>query len=235
MGTAGMNPMEMMVDFAESTPMRKTIIVFSAFMALGYGRTLPAMHRYYKWFAESGLEIAQHRGFGQSACKAYGFIPNPPALPVAVFSACGMALVSCLLLSCTTIAPAFFLAGAMVLYWLYMAQLYCEAHVGAHVTVLVPPMLTIAMLAPGLSQPREEVNEAAQQLPLFVLKAVLTTAYCSAGLSKLWASVKHGVFWGNGSTLQYYLFEALFINRSTSDHGVPHFSFGVPSPFSYQF
>lgn len=223
----------MVPEIATLTPMRKTIIIFCLFMAVGFGRTLPAMVRFYKWFVHSGLEICRHRGFGQSACKAYGFIPSPPALGVAAFTACGVSLVGLLLLSCTDIAPVSCLVGALVLYWLYMAQLYCEAHVGAHVTVLFPPMLLMAIAAPGLVQPASEIPAAAQMLPLFVLKAVLTTAYCSAGLSKLWHSVKKGVFWGNGATLQYYLFEAMFINRAKSPQGVPHFSFGVPTPYSY--
>lgn len=217
------------------TPMRKTIIAFCILMALGFARTLPAMHRFYQWFLTCGLEISQFRGFGQSACKAYGFIPNPPPLTMSAFTICGALLVGSLILSCTDVAPKCCLVAALVLYWVYMAQLYCEAHVGAHVTVLFPPMLLIAVFSPGLTASSAEVPVAAQMLPLFVLKAVITSAYCSAGISKLWASIKNGVFWGNGSTLQYYCFEALFINREQSPHGagVPHYSFGVPSPYSY--
>merc|ERR1711988_1170570 len=98
-----------------------------------------------------------------------------------------------LALSCSELAPISCLVGALILYWVYMSQLYCEAHVGAHVTVLVPPMILVAILAPGLTQPASEVPPAAQMLPLFILKAVLTTAYSSAGFSKLWASIKAGV------------------------------------------
>merc|ERR1711907_393558 len=40
---------------------------------------------------------------------------------------------------------------------------------------------------------------------------------------------------GDGSTLQYYVFEAMMINRPTASAqgGLPHWSFGVPSPFSF--
>merc|ERR1711907_453910 len=220
-------------DMHSMTPMRKTIIAFSLLIAFGFARTLPACRRFYQWFSTCGLELSKHRGFGQSACKAYGVVPDPPALSLSGFSACGVALVGALLLSCTDVAPICCLLAALGLYWLYMAQLYCEAHLGAHVTVLIPPMLLVAALAPGLTLNADDVPVAAQQLPLFVLKAVLLTAYCSTGLSKLWASVRSGVFWGNGSTLQYYCFEALFINRRSSDHNLPHFSFGVPSPYSF--
>ena len=92
--------------------------------------------------------------------------------------------------------------------------------------VLYPPMLIVALLAPGgLTALAKDVPVEAQMLPLFVLKvtlmvlselwvtptmrcqAVITSAYCSAGVGKLWASYKAGVFWGNGATLQYYCFE----------------------------
>ena len=45
-------------------------------------------------------------------------------------------------------APA--LGLALVFYHLYFSQLYCEAHVGAHVTVLLPPALILLALSPAL-------------------------------------------------------------------------------------
>ena len=225
-----------MLSLNNATPMRGTITVFSCLIAFAFARTLPAMAKWYRWFEASGLEISKHRGFGQSAGKAFGWIPNPPALSNELFLASGISLVASLLLSCSNLAPAGCLVASLVLYWLYMGQLYCEAHVGSHVTVLIPPMLLVALASPcGLAaEEAGRVPLEAQMLPLFVLKAVLTTAYASAGFSKLWASIREGVFWGNGSTLQYYCLEALFFNRSDASHGgVPHSSFGVPTPYSY--
>ena len=40
-------------------------------------RTLPALVRFYADFSTSGLALADHRGYGQSACKAFGLIPAP--------------------------------------------------------------------------------------------------------------------------------------------------------------
>merc|ERR1719242_2070119 len=78
---------------------------------------------------------------------------------------------------------------------------------------------------------------ATDAVAVFVLKAVLTSAYCSAGLSKLFASFRNGVWWGDGATLQFYIFEAMMLNKKTTSFGagVPHFSFGVPTPFSFHF
>merc|ERR1719414_2290208 len=100
---------------------------------------------------------------------------------------------------------------------------------------MIVPMLFVMAVAPDLTG--ESVSPETSMLPIVILKLILTTAYCSAGVSKLWASVKAGTFWGNGSTLQYYIFEALMINRPSSSDGsgMPHWSFGVPSPFSYDF
>merc|ERR550519_424071 len=101
---------------------------------------------------------------------------------------------------------------------------------------MIFPLLFISAFAPDLSGDSDFSSETSM-LPIVILKLILTTAYCSAGISKLWASIKSGTFWGNGSTSQYYIFEAMMINqRESSDgSGMPHWSFGVPSPFSYDF
>merc|ERR550519_1770666 len=101
---------------------------------------------------------------------------------------------------------------------------------------MIFPLLFISAFAPDLSGDSDFSSETSM-LPIVILKLILTTAYCSAGISKLWASIKAGTFWGNGSTLQYYIFEALMINQPSSSNGsgMPHWSFGVPSPCSYSF
>ena len=216
------------------SPVRRTQILFCVLTALNLLRTLPAQQAFYRWFSGAGLEISRHRGFGQSACRAFGLLPAPPALTELQFGASGLGLAGCLLLSCTDLAPRALLLLGLGLYWLFFGQLYCEAHVGAHVTVLIPPMLIVCACAPDLTG--GPVGSAASMLPLLVLKAVLASAYCAAGLAKLWRSGKTGRFWADGSTLQYYVFEALMLNRPSSPDGrnLPHWSFGVPSPCSWQ-
>jgi len=218
----------------ELSPVRRTQILFCGLIGLNILRTLPDQRQFYRWFSTAGLEISKHRGFGQSACRAFGLIPPPPALSDGQFLACGLALVASLWLSCLSLAPRALLLISLALYWLWFGQLYCEAHVGAHVTVLIPPMLIVCACAPDLTSAVD--SQAAAMLPLLVLKTILCSAYCAAGVAKLWCSVAAGRFWADGATLQYYVFEALMINRPSSPDGahLPNWSFGVPSPFSYQ-
>lgn len=221
------------MELSGLSPIRRTQILFCVLISLNVLRVLRQHMSFYKWFRASELEISRHRGFGQSACRAFGVLPRPPALSDAQFTLSGIALVGSLLLSCFDVAPRASLLLSLVCYWLYFGQLYCEAHVGAHVIVLIPPMLIVSACSSDLTD--AVVSKQTQMLPLLVLKAILTSAYCAAGLSKLWASVKARKFWGNGSTLQYYIFEALMLNRPASPdkQGLPHWSFGVFSPCSY--
>jgi len=214
--------------FVDATPIRRAQILFCFIIAFNVARVFPKQISFYQWFSGCGLEISKHRGFGQTACKAFGFIPNPPPLSNSQFTAVGFLFIASLLASCSNFAPRIFLALSLVLYWVYFSQLYCEAHTGAHVIVMIPPLLFIAMCSPDLSG--ASMSQEASMLPILILKIILTTAYCSAGVSKLWASIKNGKFWGNGSTLQYYIFESLMMNKPGT-----HWSFGVPSPCSYQF
>jgi len=220
---------------ADTTPIRKVQILFCFIIASNLARIFSKHVSFYRWFSKCGLEISKHRGFGQTACKAFGVIPNLPALSNFQFTCVGAMFITSLLVSCLNVAPRGFLFMSLVLYWAYFSQLYCEAHTGAHVIVMIVPLIFIAACSPDLTG--EAVSPETSMLPIVILKLILTTAYCSAGVSKLWASVKAGTFWGNGSTLQYYIFEALMINRPNlrDGSGMPHWSFGVPSPYSYDF
>merc|ERR1712046_17121 len=111
-------------DFSTASDIRKTQIVFCGLIAFVIARTFPAQCRYYQWFRSSNLEIAKHSGFGQSACKAWGIIPSPPALPYWGFVACGLLLIASLVTACTDVAPRLCIATSLVLYWVFYAQLY---------------------------------------------------------------------------------------------------------------
>ena len=210
------------------------ILCFSVLVGLAVARTLPALVRFYADFSTSGLALAEHRGYGQSACKAFGLIPAP-ALSVRAMAASGVAFLALAVLPATrsarsSCAPA---PLALVFYHLYFSQLYCEAHVGAHVTVLLPPALILLALSPALDAAASPAASApAAAFTCWMMKAVVTSAYCGAGVCKIYHSaasvLRGGSSWFNGATLQAFLFEAMFLSTPKT-----HASFGVPTPFSH--
>jgi len=194
--------------------------------------------RYYSWFSGSGLGIAEHRGYGQTASRLWGLV-GAPRLSVPAMAASGALLVACLALPSLPLVPAPAQAAcfglALVFYHLYFSQLYCEAHVGAHVTVMVPPVLVLLALSPGLSNGGNPdgspalLEERAGAFTAWLVKIVLASAYCSAGASKVASSVRARRAWWDGATLQASVFEALLLCRKGT-----HSSFGVPTPFAHE-
>ena len=79
---------------------------------------------------------------------------------------CGVAFLMLIVLPATPLCPAELRAPALGLalafYHLYFSQLYCEAHVGAHVTVLLPPALLLMALSPALD-PDASARDAASR------------------------------------------------------------------------
>ena len=115
----------------------------------------------------------------------------------------------------------------------HSSQLYCEAHVGAHVTVMLPPALLLLALSAGRGAEGADVTEAEQSLraqagafTAWMCKIVLTASYCSAGISKLWTTITQRS-WLDGRTLQAFIFEASLVSD-----GSTHSSFGVPTPYT---
>lgn len=53
-------------------PLTPVLLVFSSMLGIAVLRTLPALVSFYSEFKSSGLELEKHRGYGQSACKAFG-------------------------------------------------------------------------------------------------------------------------------------------------------------------
>ena len=216
------------------SPLLPVTRLFCASLGFTVARTLPAATSFYSWFTKSGLKMAEHRGYGQSACKMFGLVPAPK-LSVPAMALSGVAFLALLILPCLSSTPdawrAPMLGAALVPYHLYFSQLYCEAHIGAHVTVLVPPALLLLALSPSLDASSANADATAA-FTCWLMKIVLTSAYCGAGVCKLTHSLKSlhrgGVPWWSGSTLQAFLFEAMFISNKDT-----HTSFGVPTPFSY--
>lgn len=212
-------------------------MLFCCTLAFSVARTLPALVRFYEWFVSSDLEIAKHRGYGQTGSKAYGFIPSPK-LSVPAMAGSGVAFALCLLLCNvsfeTDVPRPLLLCLALVFYHLYFSQVYCEAHVGAHVTVMIPPTLIFLALSPALdtaqtSEDSEMLKLQAGAFTAWLVKAVIASSYCSAGVSKICSSIQSRRFWWDGRTLQASIFEALLLCRPGT-----HTSFGVPTPFAHQ-
>ena len=189
-------------------PIDNVVAVFGLILGIAVARTLPQLVSFYSWFSRSGLKIAEHRGYGQTACKMFGFIPAPK-LSVVTMAFSGASFLALVLapigLPASMRAPA--LGLALVAYHLYFSQVYCEAHVGAHVTALIPPALILLALCPALDGDLPPI--AAAQTAAFtcwLMKIVLTSAYCGAGLCKISKSVaslrRGGSSWCTGSTLQ---------------------------------
>ena len=189
-------------------PIDNVVAVFGLILGIAVARTLPQLVSFYSWFSRSGLKIAEHRGYGQTACKMFGFIPAPK-LSVVTMAFSGASFLALVLapigLPASMRAPA--LCLALVAYHLYFSQVYCEAHVGAHVTALIPPALILLALCPALDGDLPPI--AAAQTAAFtcwLMKIVLTSAYCGAGLCKISKSVaslrRGGSSWCTGSTLQ---------------------------------
>jgi len=212
--------------------------LFCLAVAFGVCRTLPAMVKFYAWFKDCGLDLANHRGYGQSACKAYGLFGAPKlsvgatALSGGLFAAC---LVAVAVLPLSNTACVGLLCASLVFYHLYFSQLYCEAHVGAHVTVMVPPAIIMLALSAGRVDASGEagVDDAeaalraqAAAFTAWMCKIVLTASYCSAGISKVYTTLTSRS-WIDGNTLQAFIFEASLLTDEST-----HSSFGVPTPFS---
>ena len=208
-------------------PIDAVVAVFGLILGLAVARTLPQLVSFYSWFSQSGLKIAEHRGYGQSACKFFGVIPAPK-LPVVAMALSGVSLLALVLapigMPASWRAPA--LGLALVAYHLYFSQVYCEAHVGAHVTVLIPPALILLALCPALDG--DQPPAAAAQTAAFtcwLMKAVLTSAYCGAGMCKVSKSIaslrQGGSSWCSGSTLQAFIFEAMLLStpKTTTSFG----------------
>lgn len=210
--------------------------LFCLAVALAVGRTLPKLVEFYAWFKDCGLEISKHRGYGQTASKAFGVLPAPK-LSVPAMALSGVGFVGCMMtLALVTLpehASVALLCLSLVLYHLFFTQLYCEAHVGAHVTVMIPPALILLALSAGrvggsdpLSSEERAQRVKAGEYTAWLCKIVLTSAYCSAGISKLWTTLTSRS-WLNGFTLQAFIYEASLITDESA-----HSSFGVPTPYT---
>merc|ERR1719440_227243 len=88
------------------------------------------------------------------------------------------------------------------------------------------------MVSPDILEPAGEGESAVfQQWPLFLLKFVMTSAYCSAGICKICKCFTDNADWSSGATMQAVMFEAIMSLNLPSGEGA-HFTFSKPTPFS---
>jgi hypothetical protein len=226
--------MKSMAEFEHLPPIRQFQILWCALIAFSLMLDFPAQLRFYRWFHHSGLQMAKVSGHGQSAGKFYGFIPSP-RLSVAETTAVGFALISSLLLACTDLCdPRIWLGVALVCHHCYISQIYAEVHVVAHNMALVPPALILCMVSPDIvASSSEEFNALAPAAhwPLFLLKFVATSAYCSAAVCKITKCFTDNADWSSGSTMQAVMLEAI-MGLNLPGGEAAHMTFSKPTPFS---
>jgi hypothetical protein len=221
-----------MSEFEKLAPIRQFQILFCAMISFSLLLDYPFHVRFYRWFHHSGLQMANVSGHGQSAGKFYGFIPSP-RLSVLAMAVAGACLISSLLLSCTNLVdPRICLGIALVSHHCYISQIYAEVHVVAHNMALVPPALILCMVCPDLLEAAGEGEKAViQQWPLFLLKFVMTSAYCSAALCKIRKCFTDNADWTSGASMQAVMLEAIMSLNLPSGQEA-HMTFGKPTPFS---
>merc|ERR1719440_1553838 len=220
-------------------PLRAAQVCFSGLLAVSLARTIAPLTKFYRWFHSSGLDIARHRGYGQTASPMWGLV-DAPSLSPDQMSMCGAAFLALSIASCAPGLPGPAIASLLLLqlgaYHLYFSQLYCEAYVGAHVTVLLPPALILFALSPAFLPDAGEGALASADFTCKLLQICILTAYCSAGFCKLVrtpdgsaAYLKPWLWgrWCNGSTLQGNLFEALYLSNPETER-----TFGLPTPLA---
>eukprot|EP00967_Tisochrysis_lutea_P139720 scaffold254183_cov21-Tisochrysis_lutea.AAC.1 len=164
---------------------------------------------FYRWFHSSGIGLAAKRGLGAHPSRLYGIF-TPPILSPLQLRVVGWAFTASLVGACTPLAPRVFLFVAFLLYFFYFTQLYAEATVSGHNSILMPAVLLLLSCAPSLDH---EV-QSSSVWPLQLIRIYLASGYFSSGMAKLLCSFRFGRFWGRGSTLQQYFLEAMFSRPS---------------------
>lgn len=123
---------------------------------------------------------------------------NIPGLSPLSFGIAGIAFLLCLALAITGVAPRLALLACCILYFLYFGQIRTLSYV-VRKSNLIPQLLFVMALAPGLSHPLMETGPI---WPLVILKMLIIQVYASAGYSKLRNS---GLHWATSSQLQSIL------------------------------
>ena len=188
-----------------TNPVRQFQLLYCLWLSLAMLRNGRQHYRFYRWFYSSDLGLATKRGLGAHPSRIYGIF-TPPILSPAQLAAAGVAFTACLLAACLPLAPRVFLFLAYLLYFLYFPQMFAEATLSGHGSILIPSMLFLLACSPSLDHEVQSRSE----WPLTLIRIYLASGYFSSGMCKLLCGARFGKFWGMGPTLQYYIFDALW-------------------------
>ena len=197
--------MEFPWDQIPTNPVRQFQLLYCLWLSLAMLRNGRQHYRFYRWFYSSDLGLATKRGLGAHPSRIYGIF-TPPILSPAQLAAAGVAFTACLLAACLPLAPRVFLFLAYLLYFLYFPQMFAEATLSGHGSILIPSMLFLLACSPSLDHEVQSRSE----WPLTLIRIYLASGYFSSGMCKLLCGARFGKFWGMGPTLQYYIFDALW-------------------------
>ena len=198
-------PWDQMLSQMPSNPVRQFQLLYCLWLSLAMLRNGRQHYRFYRWFYSSDLGLATKRGLGAHPSRIYGIF-TPPILSPAQLAAAGVAFTGCLLAACLPLAPRVFLFLAYLLYFLYFPQMFAEATLSGHGSILIPSMLFLLACSPSLDHEVQSRSE----WPLTLIRIYLASGYFSSGMCKLLCGARFGKFWGMGPTLQYYIFDALW-------------------------
>ena len=198
-------PWDQMLSQMPSNPVRQFQLLYCLWLSLAMLRNGRQHYRFYRWFYSSDLGLATKRGLGAHPSRIYGIF-TPPILSPAQLAAAGVAFTACLLAACLPLAPRVFLFLAYLLYFLYFPQMFAEATLSGHGSILIPSMLFLLACSPSLDHEVQSRSE----WPLTLIRIYLASGYFSSGMCKLLCGARFGKFWGMGPTLQYYIFDALW-------------------------
>ena len=198
-------PWDQMLSQMPTNPVRQFQLLYCLWLSLAMLRNGRQHYRFYRWFYSSDLGLATKRGLGAHPSRIYGIF-TPPILSPAQLAAAGVAFTACLLAACLPLAPRVFLFLAYLLYFLYFPQMFAEATLSGHGSILIPSMLFLLACSPSLDHEVQSRSE----WPLTLIRIYLASGYFSSGMCKLLCGARFGKFWGMGPTLQYYIFDALW-------------------------
>ena len=193
-------------------PVRLFQLLYCAWLALALLINAKSHINFYTWFKHSNITLARKRGLGAHPTKIYGLF-TPPNLTTNQLKLTAIAFISCLIASCSQLAPRPFLFAAYLLSLLYFPQLFAEATTSGHGTILVPSVLLLLSCSPNLDQQIQSES----LWPLILIRIYLASGYFSSGMAKLLSGVRFNRFWGRGSTLQHYFFDGMWSRPSQSE------------------
>ncbi|CAE7719515.1 unnamed protein product [Symbiodinium sp. CCMP2592] len=195
---------------AKVNPARSFQCCYCAFIAVSLCWNHLEGHRsFYRWFSSSKIEPSQRRGLGHAGERIYGLLPAPKLSPLQHDAAFGVFFFS-LLGSCLAPSPRLCLGVAFLCWFFYYSQIFCATKAGGHGSTLIPGTLLMMALSPTIEDTYIWKDSVEAWWALDFIKLQVAATYCGSGLCKIAGSLYFQQFWGNGTTLQAYTFDAMW-------------------------